>query len=170
MFCDDRESLRRGWELMAVCLYFFPPSPKLEPYLDGYINRHRDPGLNFTEVDKWPIHVIFFSTFLIFFFGLFLVLTRLSTQVQVSHYATISCRRLQRIGASGRRNERKPTLEEIEQARLQIFRPSMFGNTLEEIMSVQRDRFPHRKLPWIQTTLSEEILRLQGAQTEGIFR
>lgn len=53
-----RESLRRGWELMAVCLYFFPPSPKLEPYLDGYINRHRDPGLNFTEVDKWPIHVI----------------------------------------------------------------------------------------------------------------
>lgn len=53
---------------------------------------------------------------------------------------------------------------------LQIFRPSMFGNTLEEIMAVQRDRFPHRKLPWIQTTLSEEILRLQGAQTEGIFR
>jgi hypothetical protein len=42
---------------MAVCLYFFPPSPKLEPYLDGYINRHRDPGLNFTEVAKWPIHV-----------------------------------------------------------------------------------------------------------------
>jgi len=53
----DRESLRRGWELMAISLYFFPPSPKLEPYLDGYINRHRDPGLNFTEVDKWPIHV-----------------------------------------------------------------------------------------------------------------
>lgn len=141
-----KESLRRGWELMAVCLYFFPPSPKLEPYLDGYINRHRDPSLNFTEVAKWPIHV------------------------QVSHYATISCRRLLRIGASGRRQERKPTLEEIEQARLQIFRPSMFGNTLEEIMMVQRDRFPHRKLPWIQTTLSEEILRLQGAQTEGIFR
>ena len=46
----------------------------------------------------------------------------------------------------------------------------MFGNTLEEIMTVQRDRFPHRKLPWIQTTLSEEILRLHGAQTEGIFR
>jgi len=46
----------------------------------------------------------------------------------------------------------------------------MFGNTLDEIMTVQRDRFPHRKLPWIQTTLSEEILRLQGAQTEGIFR
>ena len=57
-FCSSRESLRRGWELMAVCLYFFPPSPKLEPYLDGYINRHRDPGLNFTEVAKWPIHVM----------------------------------------------------------------------------------------------------------------
>ena len=38
--------------------------------------------------------------------------------MQVSHYATISCRRLARIGASGRRQERKPTLEEIEQARV----------------------------------------------------
>ncbi len=60
-FTVNRDSLRRGWELLAVCLYFFPPSPKLEPYLDGYINRHRDPGLNFTEVDKWPIHVQVFS-------------------------------------------------------------------------------------------------------------
>lgn len=45
----------------------------------------------------------------------------LPVQVQVSHYATISCRRLSRIGASGRRQERKPTLEEIEQARVNEF-------------------------------------------------
>ncbi|KAK2724854.1 hypothetical protein QYM36_001355 [Artemia franciscana] len=141
-----KESLRRGWELLAICLYFFPPSPKLQPHLEGYIRRHRDPSLHFSEIGKWPIHV------------------------QVSHYATVSAKRLSRIGIGGRRPARKPSYEEIEQARLQIFRPSMFGNTLEEIMSVQRERFPHRKLPWIQTTLSEEVLRLQGASTEGIFR
>lgn len=31
-------------------------------------------------------------------------------------------------------------------------------------------RYPHRRLPWVQTALSEEVLRLQGTNTEGIFR
>ncbi|GLH09051.1 Rho GTPase-activating protein 92B [Gryllus bimaculatus] len=141
-----RESLRRGWELMAICLAFFPPSPKFQSYLDSYMNRHRDPSFDFPEVGKWPIHV------------------------QVSHYATVSCKRLERIGVTGKKSPRKPTIDEIEQARLQIFRPSMFGSTLQEVMALQKDRYPHRKLPWVQTTLSEEVLKLQGAQTEGIFR
>lgn len=46
----------------------------------------------------------------------------------------------------------------------------MFGATLDEVMAMQRTRFPERRLPWIQTILSEEVLRLNGAQTEGIFR
>lgn len=46
----------------------------------------------------------------------------------------------------------------------------MFGDTLDEILMMQKSKFPDRRLPWIQTTLSEEILRLTGAQTEGIFR
>jgi hypothetical protein len=46
----------------------------------------------------------------------------------------------------------------------------MFGATLEEVMVMQRTRYPERPLPWIQTILSEEVLRLNGAQTEGIFR
>ncbi|KAK9500269.1 hypothetical protein O3M35_001558 [Rhynocoris fuscipes] len=108
--------------------------------------RHRDPSYDFPEVGKWPIHV------------------------QVSHYASVACKRLQRIGVNGKRAIRKPTLEEIEQARLQIFRPSMFGSTLEEVMALQKGRFPHYKLPWVQTTLSDEVLRLQGTHTEGIFR
>ncbi|KAK3930651.1 Rho GTPase-activating protein 39 [Frankliniella fusca] len=141
-----RESLRRGWELMAICLAFFPPSPKFQSYLDGYMNRHRDPSFDFPEVGKWPIHV------------------------QISHYATVACKRLDRIGVSGKRSPRKPSVEEIDQARIQIFRPSMFGNTLQEVMQVQRERFPLRKLPWVQTALSEEVLRLDGARTEGIFR
>ena len=46
----------------------------------------------------------------------------------------------------------------------------MFGSTLAEVMSLQKERYPERRLPWIQTALSEEVIRLNGAQTEGIFR
>ncbi|KZC07879.1 Rho GTPase-activating protein 39 [Dufourea novaeangliae] len=141
-----KESLRRGWELMAVCLAFVPPSATFEPYLEGYMNRHRDPNFQFPEVAKWPIHV------------------------QVSHYATVACRRLQRIGAHGKRQPRKATIEDIDQARIQIFRASMFGATLSEVMALQRDRFPNRELPWIQTTLTRQVLARGGILTEGIFR
>ncbi|XP_046742874.1 rho GTPase-activating protein 39 isoform X1 [Diprion similis] len=141
-----KESLRRGWELMAVCLAFVPASATFEPYLEGYMNRHRDPDFQFLEVPKWPIHV------------------------QVSHYATVACRRLQRIGAHGKRQPRKATLEDIDQARIQIFRASMFGATLGEVMALQRDRYPQRELPWVQTTLARQVLLRGGTTTEGIFR
>ncbi|CAB0036467.1 unnamed protein product [Trichogramma brassicae] len=141
-----KESLRRGWELMAICLAFVSPSATFEPYLEGYMNRHRDPNFQFPEVAKWPIHV------------------------QVSHYATVACKRLQRIGAHGKRQPRKATVEDIDQARLQIFRASMFGATLSEVMALQRDRFPQRELPWIQTTLTRQVLIRGGTMTEGIFR
>uniref|UniRef100_A0A182QI64 Rho GTPase-activating protein 39 n=1 Tax=Anopheles farauti TaxID=69004 RepID=A0A182QI64_9DIPT len=144
----SRDSLIRGWELMAICLSFVPPSPTFQPALLGYINRHRDPSFatSFPEVGKWPIHV------------------------QISHYATIACRRLDRIGSSGRKQAKRPSEDEINQAREQIFRDSMFGNTLNEVMELQKERFPDRQLPWIQTTLSEQVLLLNGKQTEGIFR
>ena len=52
-----RESLRRGWELLAICLGFFPPSATFQPYLLGFIQKHRDPNMDFPEVGRWPIHV-----------------------------------------------------------------------------------------------------------------
>eukprot|EP00095_Tigriopus_kingsejongensis_P006358 snap_masked-scaffold42_size484952-processed-gene-1.9 protein:Tk06358 transcript:snap_masked-scaffold42_size484952-processed-gene-1.9-mRNA-1 annotation:"hypothetical protein Phum_PHUM046570" len=142
----NRESLRRGWELMAICLAFFPPSPTFSLALHAYISKHRDPGLDYPDVGKWPIHV------------------------QISHYAGICTKRLERIGESGRLTPKKPVIEDIDQARLQIFRPSMFGGTLAEIMEMQKERFPQRKLPWILTTLAELIIQLNGSGTEGIFR
>ncbi|XP_038935690.1 rho GTPase-activating protein 39 isoform X5 [Rattus norvegicus] len=45
------ESLARGWELMAICLAFFPPTPKFHSYLEGYIYRHMDP-VNDTKVTQ----------------------------------------------------------------------------------------------------------------------
>lgn len=91
-----RESLIRGWELMTICLSFIPPSPTFQPALLGYMNRHRDPSFakHFPEIGKWPIHV------------------------QVSHYATIACRRLERIGSSGKKQAKKPTDDEINQSRV----------------------------------------------------
>uniref|UniRef100_A0A8C9L0B2 Rho GTPase activating protein 39 n=1 Tax=Serinus canaria TaxID=9135 RepID=A0A8C9L0B2_SERCA len=47
------ESLARGWELMAICLAFFPPTPKFHSYLEGYIYRHMDP-VNDTKVALDP--------------------------------------------------------------------------------------------------------------------
>ena len=35
-------SMERGFELMAMCLSFFPPTSKLYSYLEGYIFRHVD--------------------------------------------------------------------------------------------------------------------------------
>lgn len=125
---------------MAICLTFFPPSPHFATYLDNYVGRHADPLLD-------------------------------SPEVPLSHYAQHCSKRLDRISRSGaKRGLRKPTVEEVEQARVQIFHPSMFGNTLEEVLVIQREKIPHHKLPWIQTTLSEMVLKLNGAQTEGIFR
>ncbi|KAJ2947105.1 hypothetical protein O0L34_g16454 [Tuta absoluta] len=143
-----RDSLLRGWELLSVCLAFVPPSRAFQPALTNYVNRHRDPAFAdaFPEVGKWPIHV------------------------QVSHYAGVACKRLERIGFGGKRQPKKPTTEDIDQARIQIFRQSMFGNTLSEVMSLQKDRFPNRQLPWVQVALSQQVLALNGRQTEGIFR
>ncbi|OQV12646.1 Rho GTPase-activating protein 39 [Hypsibius exemplaris] len=134
------ESLRRGWELMSICLAFFPPSSSFFGYLHTYIARFQTPSFDTLEV-------------------------------QVSHYASHSLKRLERMSQTGaKRGNKKPTVEEIQQARVQIFHPSMFGNSLEDVMQLQRERFPDRKLPWIQTVLSDEIRRLHGLRTEGIFR
>ena len=46
----------------------------------------------------------------------------------------------------------------------------MFGSSLEEVMALQKERYPDSQLPWVQTRLSEEVLGLNGDQTEGIFR
>ena len=43
--------------ISAICLAFFPPSPTFYPYLLGFIQKHRDPNMDFPEVGRWPLHV-----------------------------------------------------------------------------------------------------------------
>lgn len=145
---NQKESLLRGWELLTIALNFIPPSPTFQPALLGYLNRHRNPTFSkvFPDVSRWPIHV------------------------QVNHYATVACQRLERIGSGGKKTARRPQLDDIEAARTQIFQASLFGNTLREVMQLQAARWPNRKLPWPQVELSKQVLKLQGLRTEGIFR
>ncbi|KAK5930304.1 hypothetical protein CgunFtcFv8_026550 [Champsocephalus gunnari] len=134
------DSLERGWELMAISLAFFPPTPRFHAYLEGYICRHMDPQ-NDTK------------------------------GVAISSYAKYCYRKLTKAALTGaKKGLQKPSLEEILHARNAIFSPSMFGSSLEEVMALQKERYPDNQLPWVQTRLSEEVLGLNGDQTEGIFR
>ena len=52
----------RGWELLGICLAFFPPSVKFHSYLEGYIYRHLDPSVDTPKVgfNVWPPHHVSF--------------------------------------------------------------------------------------------------------------
>ncbi|KAI2652327.1 Rho GTPase-activating protein 39 [Labeo rohita] len=140
------DSLQRGWELMAICLAFFPPTPRFHNYLEGYIYRHMDP-LNDTKVS-----------------GICLLpwRRRHNDERRVSDSRT-DARRVSSLHARDgtitsfcalcAQGLNKPSIEEIAHARNAIFRPSMFGSSLEEVMAMQKDRYPDRQLPWVQTRL-----------------
>ncbi|NXQ69052.1 RHG39 protein, partial [Quiscalus mexicanus] len=165
------ESLARGWELMAICLAFFPPTPKFHSYLEGYIYRHMDP-VNDTKVSRHLRHL----------------LARTNQKkpklrkkpkpqseeipgVAISTYAKYCYNKLQKAALTGaKKGLKKPNIEEIRHAKNAVFNPSMFGSSLQDIVAMQKERYPDRQLPWVQTRLSEEVLALNGDQTEGIFR
>lgn len=92
---------------------------------------------------------------------------------RVLHYGEHSMRKLNRINEVGaRRGSQQPTLLEVQQAQKNIFNPSMFGGSLEEVMEAQQRFEAGRDLqiPWAVTALTEAVLNTNGAQTEGIFR
>uniref|UniRef100_A0A8C7SBN8 Rho GTPase-activating protein 39 n=1 Tax=Oncorhynchus mykiss TaxID=8022 RepID=A0A8C7SBN8_ONCMY len=163
-------SLAAGWELMAVSLAFFAPSPKFRCYLEGYIQRHTDPSS-----DKKLAQFILDQQ------DMKLKKNSKSRKkrkqntdeegLPISTYAKFCYRKLQKVAITGgKKGLRKPTLEEIDHSRRAIVTPSLFGSSLDEVMERQSELFPDRKLPWVQVQLSQYVLALGGAQTEGIFR
>ncbi|XP_061688071.1 rho GTPase-activating protein 39 isoform X3 [Syngnathoides biaculeatus] len=164
-------SLAAGWELMAVSLAFFAPSPKFRCYLEGYIQRHTEPSS-----DKKLTQFILEQQ------ELKLKKNSKSRKkrkqntdeeegLPVSTYAKFCHRKLQKVAITGgKKGLRKPTLEEVDLSRRAIITPSLFGSSLEEVMERQSELFPDRKLPWVQVQLSQYVLALGGAETEGIFR
>lgn len=92
-------------------------------------------------------------------------------ELPAHRYAEHCLKKLDRARQAGaRRGNDVPSKAEVELAQKNIFNPSLFGSTLEEVMDVQEKEKPGLELPWVVTALAEEILRKKGAQTEGIFR
>uniref|UniRef100_A0A4W4FGW2 Rho GTPase-activating protein 39 n=1 Tax=Electrophorus electricus TaxID=8005 RepID=A0A4W4FGW2_ELEEL len=166
-------SLEAGWELMAISLAFFSPSPKFRRYLEGYIQRHLEPSN-----DKKILQRIMEQQD---------IKNKKNSKsrkkrkqnneeeeepgLPISTYAKYCYRKLQKVAVTGgKKGLRKPTLDEIDHGRNAIVTPSLFGSALEEIMERQGELFPQRRLPWVQVQLSHCVLALGGAQTEGIFR
>ncbi|XP_051515272.1 rho GTPase-activating protein 39-like [Myxocyprinus asiaticus] len=166
-------SLEAGWELMAISLAFFSPSPKFRCYLEGYIQRHLEPNND----KKILQHIMEQQD----------IKNKKNSKsrkkrkqnneeeeeqgLPISTYAKYCYRKLQKVAITGgKKGLRNPTLEEIDHGRNVIVTPSLFGSALEEIMERQSELFPERKLPWVQVELSQYVLALDGAQTEGIFR
>ncbi|XP_026161829.1 rho GTPase-activating protein 39 isoform X2 [Mastacembelus armatus] len=164
-------SLAAGWELMAVSLAFFAPSPKFRCYLEGYIQRHTEPASD----KKLTQFILEQQELKMKKNSKSRKKRKQNTEEEeglpISTYAKFCYRKLQKVAITGgKRGLRKPTLEEIDHSRRAIVTPSLFGSSLEEVMERQNELFPDRKLPWVQVQLSQYVLALGGAQTEGIFR
>ncbi|XP_006639579.2 rho GTPase-activating protein 39 isoform X1 [Lepisosteus oculatus] len=164
-------SLAAGWELMAISLAFFSPSPKFRRYLEGYIQRHLEPGYD----KKVTQHITEQLEMKNKKNSKSRKKRKQNTEEEeglpISTYAKYCYRKLQKVAVTGgKKGLRKPTLEEIDHAKNAVVTPSLFGSALEEIMERQQELFPERKLPWVQVQLSQHVLGLGGAQTEGIFR
>ncbi|XP_065705688.2 rho GTPase-activating protein 39-like [Patagioenas fasciata] len=161
-------SLAWGWELMAISLAFFSPSPKFQSYLEGYIYRHLDSDENIVQRIKELVDLKNKKN------SKSRKKRKQNTEnegLPISTYARYCYRKLQKVAVTGgKKGLRKPTVEEITHARNAIVTPSLFGSSLEEIMLRQQDMYPGNKLPWVQTQLSQQVLALGGEQTEGIFR
>ncbi|XP_041835870.1 rho GTPase-activating protein 39 isoform X3 [Melanotaenia boesemani] len=172
-------SLAAGWELMAVSLAFFAPSPKFRCYLEGYIQRHTETTSDKKCESQTELQV---TQFILEQQELKLKKNSKSRKkrkqnteeeegLPISTYAKFCHRKLLKVAITGgKKGLRKPTLEEIDHSRRAIITPSLFGSSLEEVMERQSELFPDRKLPWVQVQLSQYVLALGGAQTEGIFR
>lgn len=93
-------------------------------------------------------------------------------QGRVQHYAEHCLKKLIRIHAQGaKKGIHAPTESEVQQAAKNIFDPSMFSSSLEEVMEAQQRFAPSDcKIPWVVTTLTEAVIQSGGAKTEGIFR
>ena len=140
------DSMRRGWELMAICLNFIPPTPCLKPLLQEHFT---EKTLDKETIFQTPVEG----------YG--------TLGWHLNKYAN-KC--LRRMSAPPKPWHQKPTKPDIKISKLNIVFPSKFGETLEETMEKQRKKQPNEKLPWVLTALTKKIDELKGKETEGIFR
>ncbi|KAI9337364.1 hypothetical protein DFJ73DRAFT_849162 [Zopfochytrium polystomum] len=161
------DSTVRGWILLSVMTIGFPPSKNFEEYLKSFVAQSFD-GVPVKWADEAPAT-----------FGW----CRGPEGQLVGQVAKHAHRSLARICKAGPRGK-TPVLAEIERAQEAPFQAVLFGETLEEIMRVQHeaeieeavqsgqpaDSVRHLAVPKILLFLADAVLKLNGCQTEGIFR
>ena len=169
----NAKSFLIGWQLIAICLTFFPPSQKLYPFFFDYINYHSTLTLSLSgsTYEENENECVLICNDLIEPDDNTEETVNKRNELKLNKITNACKRRLERINVTGAKKGLKvPQLEEILLSKYTILNPSLFGSTLNEIMAEQQKKCPLLSLPWIQTTLSEAILRMNGAKTEGIFR
>ncbi|ORX41049.1 hypothetical protein BD324DRAFT_575172 [Kockovaella imperatae] len=87
----------------------------------------------------------------------------------ISRMAQYCLTRLQYMTKRGSRCKTL-TIGEIEHAADAAFYPSVYGESLDQIMALQAPTYPDLQIPVILPFLSDGILALGGLEQEGIFR
>jgi hypothetical protein len=153
-----KSSLTAGFELMACCLCYFPPSVKFSPYLASFLANSPAKEVEITcKDDEETISLIEHCY-------------RLLVKVRGIHLTEGA---LNSLSSSGVIYCRKPvTPKELEMVMEAIERRfvGIFGESIDSLLKLQGRRWPNRRLPWILTTLCEAILKMGGTSIEGIFR
>ncbi|KAJ3412665.1 hypothetical protein HDV05_000415 [Chytridiales sp. JEL 0842] len=157
---SSADSTLRGWLLFCILTLAFPPSKNLEDYMTSFTHSHATPETSTTLFSSWAAE----SPHITWIYAPD-VLTRLH---KIATYVT---KKLQRICNKGPRGK-VPSTQEIERAQEAPFHPSLFGETLEDIMDVQSQNAKDAGLPVpkILMFLADSIVNLNGCKTEGIFR
>ncbi|KAJ3129235.1 hypothetical protein HK100_008764 [Physocladia obscura] len=167
------ESVFRGWLLFSVLTTVFPPSKDCESVVKDFAQHHFDgvPANMWPESDipTWCITVTedtdSINTSAV-------ILSR--ENEAIARIAKFCFKKLASICSSGIRYK-TPTISEIERAQEAPFRTSLFGETLQDLMTSQTRKNPKdgtgRRLamPRILLFLSDAIIRLNGSETDDIF-
>lgn len=176
------ESFMLGWQLMAICLSFFPPSHKLFSLMTEFILYHSDEQYSleniFFQINADKVQALNNSTISKKDRKTDILQENEKSNFNINEIQTrflittnVCNKRLKKINITGaKKGLKSPLLEEVVLSKYTITTASLFGSSLEEIMAIQMQKFPNLRLPWIQTILSEAVIRLDGAKIEGIFR
>uniref|UniRef100_A0A158PB82 Threonylcarbamoyladenosine tRNA methylthiotransferase n=1 Tax=Angiostrongylus cantonensis TaxID=6313 RepID=A0A158PB82_ANGCA len=139
------DSVRRGWELLAIILNFVSPSEKQASLLFEFIDRNSEKIFDRPEdTDDFTCQKL---------------------QVAVSHFAQQCAKRLSKSHIRP-----KPSLAAVQEARVHIFNPPQFSASLVDLMEMQSEKFPQFQLPWIEVTLIDLLYESGARHTEGLFR
>lgn len=127
-------SVYRGWQFLQVLLVVFPPSPELEPSLRRFLHARKDSSAGAADADQGG-----------------------PNRGRLAIIAKFALMKLDRIIVKGPRGK-TPSHFEILAASEGAFQPSVFGESLQRIMSLQSEAYPDAKIPIILPFLADVSL------------